>query len=387
MKWLWVLLLFSSCAVAQVTQVAHGGTAQSSYAKGDLLCPSGSTTMTKLAVGGDTQVLTADSTQTCGIKWAATSGTGVLGYSASAVTVTANTYFFPVVGGSLPSTTETNVDTEAPVASTIQNLYVSLSSALGTGNAAVFTYRKNASDQTLTCTISGASATSCNDTTHAFSVAAGDLITIKVVTTGTIVVSPNIIMTASYGGGSGGGASGYTKLCTGTISSSTAALKFDASNNCSGADPFSSTYAYYHIACDHFTTTSTSNAQLAFRVSTTSGSYDSGTNYGYSLQNGTGSGFNQILGANSGQSSIVIATNTTTGTNDTLGASMEVYNPSSSTTHKVFIVHGGVLASDSNWYESNGAGRYLSNSAVLDIEFIFTAGNIATGTCTIWGLP
>lgn len=51
--------------------VANGGTSFASYTKGDLLCPSASTTMTKLAVGSDTQVLTADSGQTCGIKWSA----------------------------------------------------------------------------------------------------------------------------------------------------------------------------------------------------------------------------------------------------------------------------------------------------------------------------
>lgn len=55
---------------------ARGGTAQSSYTKGDTLCPSAATTITKLAVGSNTQVLTADSTQTCGIKWA-TPSTGL----------------------------------------------------------------------------------------------------------------------------------------------------------------------------------------------------------------------------------------------------------------------------------------------------------------------
>lgn len=54
---------------------ARGGTSFASYTKGDLLCPSAATTMTKLGVGSNTQILTADSTATCGIKWAASPAT------------------------------------------------------------------------------------------------------------------------------------------------------------------------------------------------------------------------------------------------------------------------------------------------------------------------
>ena len=48
---------------------ARGGTDQSSYTKGDTLCPSAATTMTKLAVGTNAKVLTANSAATCGIDW------------------------------------------------------------------------------------------------------------------------------------------------------------------------------------------------------------------------------------------------------------------------------------------------------------------------------
>ncbi len=48
---------------------AHGGTGNTSYTKGDILVASGSTTLTKLAVGSNGQGLIADSAQTTGVKW------------------------------------------------------------------------------------------------------------------------------------------------------------------------------------------------------------------------------------------------------------------------------------------------------------------------------
>lgn len=126
-------------------------------------------------------------------------GGGITMYSATGLTVTANTYYIPLGGGGSISTTETNVDIDSPAAATVTNMFVQLSVALGGGNSGVFTMRKAGVSQSVTCTISGGSATSCSDTTHSFSVSQGDLLAIQLVTTGTIVVTPNILIAAQFG--------------------------------------------------------------------------------------------------------------------------------------------------------------------------------------------
>ncbi len=55
---------------------ANGGTGQTTYTKGDLLATPGATTLNKLPVGSNGQVLVADSSSTNGIKWATVTGTG-----------------------------------------------------------------------------------------------------------------------------------------------------------------------------------------------------------------------------------------------------------------------------------------------------------------------
>lgn len=59
----------SSDGGGHVQTAAKGGTGQTSYTKGDILVAQSATTLTKLTVGSNNQVLTADSTQTTGVKW------------------------------------------------------------------------------------------------------------------------------------------------------------------------------------------------------------------------------------------------------------------------------------------------------------------------------
>ncbi len=140
---------------------------------------------------------------------AAGTGAGIVTYSGPSLTFS-GTQYFPIGGGATSSTTETNVDIDAPAAVTIQNMTVQMSAAPGTGNSVVFTWRKNATSQTLTCTISGASTTSCSDTTHSFTTVAQDLLDIQAVTTGTVVGTPTVVMAAQVGIGTTGSVSSFS---------------------------------------------------------------------------------------------------------------------------------------------------------------------------------
>lgn len=66
-----------------------------------------------------------------------------------------------------------------PGSGTIKNLYV----LCGTGGnnvsaSGVFTFRKAQSNQTVTCAVG--TGTACNDTSHSFTVAAGDSLVLSV---------------------------------------------------------------------------------------------------------------------------------------------------------------------------------------------------------------
>ena len=82
-------------------------------AKGDLLAASADNTIVRLGVGANTYVLTADSTEATGIKWA----------SPTAGTVTAVTGTAPIVssGGTTPAISVTTNDAQLILNNTVFN--------------------------------------------------------------------------------------------------------------------------------------------------------------------------------------------------------------------------------------------------------------------------
>ena len=85
---------------------AFGGTGYSSYTKGDLLAASGTSGFSKLAIGTNGQVLTADSAETTGMKWSTIASGTVLSVNATAP-------LFVVSGTTTPHLTVSGATTSA----------------------------------------------------------------------------------------------------------------------------------------------------------------------------------------------------------------------------------------------------------------------------------
>lgn len=183
------------------------------------------------------------------------SGASAIMGSATAVALT-TTIYIPIAGGGLSSTTEANVDIPAPTASVLSNFYVELSAAPGLGNSVVVTIRKNAADTALTLTISGA-AVSGSDLTHTVAVAAGDLLDIKIVPTGTIVATPNFLTGLAWASTSGAGPGALTLISSQTLSGAVATVTFSSIPN---------TFTHLQLVINGATNHSSANEQVTMAL-------------------------------------------------------------------------------------------------------------------------
>src|SRR5262245_26312147 len=102
-------------------------------------------------------------------------GTGNTNLSSSA------TRFVPMFSSN-SNASEAAVNVAVPVAGTLSNLDVRLDGAAGASTPYTFNIRINGGDAgNAACTITGATATSCTDAVTSMAVAAGDLLSIRVV--------------------------------------------------------------------------------------------------------------------------------------------------------------------------------------------------------------
>lgn len=121
--------------------VARGGTSYASYAKGDIIVASGTTVLSKLSVGANGRVLTADSTAALGVKWeTATNGTVTTVSGVSPLSVV-NPTTTPVISVAAATTSAAGVvqlsDSTSTTSSAIAATSTAVKSAYDLANAAL----------------------------------------------------------------------------------------------------------------------------------------------------------------------------------------------------------------------------------------------------------
>lgn len=129
----------------------------------------------------------------------------------------------------------------------------------------------------------------------------------------------------------------------------------------------------------------TDSVQFLMRVGTGAGpTYDTGNNYTYAnvqSDNTGGSGTRASTGTSAFE--LGNAWNNTANR----GGSGEIvwYNPNAGTNHPHYTQNHSRLAAGSE-ISSNGGGRYLSTTAVTAFRFLFSSGNITSGTIYLYGV-
>lgn len=175
-------VLTSNAAVT----VPQGGTGLATLTANGIVLGAGAASPTFLAPGTSGNVATSNGT----IWTSAGPPTRIVGgvHHNGSGQVQASTAYHMY---SAQSGTEANSQVVVPLAMTLTALYVMVDAVGGAGQSATFTLRKNGVDTAITCVINTGSTTA-NDTAHSVAYAAGDLISMKCVTsatTGTVKVS------------------------------------------------------------------------------------------------------------------------------------------------------------------------------------------------------
>ncbi len=93
------------------------------------------------------------------------------------------TFYLPF-GAFTQSSTESNVSVPSSVSGTLGTLEVKLGAAPGSGASYTMTVMQNGTPGAVTCTVSGATATTCTDLVDTVSIVAGDTVSLRVVPSG-----------------------------------------------------------------------------------------------------------------------------------------------------------------------------------------------------------
>lgn len=168
----------------------------------------GSTTGVTVTIS-DTAVTATDSTNS--VTFAAGDSISLRSVPSGTPTTGANLWWnakcegtgFPILGGGTSNLSTGSMDTASPLAvsntfgtttnqrdimiptaGTFQDLYVELNGTPGSGKSYAFELYKNATTTGLVATVSGTNTTA-NDTTHSFTVAAGDTVAMTITPSGT----------------------------------------------------------------------------------------------------------------------------------------------------------------------------------------------------------
>lgn len=160
-----------------------------------------------------------------------------------------------------------------------------------------------------------------------------------------------------------------------------------ASGNLSFASTITSDYDEYDLELVGLVP-ATNAVNLILRFSTDGGStYDSGANYGWGVYlfdfNFAGVG---SIGGNSGQTEIRIVHSVANTSNYSVNGHVRIYNPGSTSLYKSVLVDVTIRSSDGNIYRQQFFGLYLSTTAVNALRIQFSSGNITSGKARTYGL-
>ena len=302
------------------------------------------------------------------------SGNGVTVYSGVAGISLSGTIYFPIGGGADASALPGTVNALMETGGTLKNFGVSISIATGNTTSVVLTVYQNFATTPITCTITNP-ATTCSDTTHSITFAAGDTISVQAVFTGSIVVTPTFVFTSQVGAT---GSSGSFVLIEEHTASSSAALNF---TSC-----ISTTYDNYEIDVINLLP-ATSSSSVGLQMSTDGGStYDAGSNYSWISSTGIPTSSLSADGSNS-DTQLTLFEVYTANANYTLAGQYRLYGPASGAYTLVTGIGFGLTGADGRAAEIlSNVGAYQSTTAVNAFRVIASTGNLTSGTVRCYGI-